>query len=307
MAVPWGQLRREIVPLAKQTYGNFQRHKAQWLAAAIAYFTLFAVAPLLIVVAQILGLILGQNQDVLAQLYGYLAHNAGQSAASGIKGLVDASMTQHRAGTIAQIVGWGVFVLAAIGLFNALQQALNTVWDVEARKQGIMAVLRSRGLGFIVVVCVAFILLISLGINAALTIAGNALTQVAPFFPTVMKIIDFVISFGVIAALFALLFEYLPECRIEWHDVWPGAAFTALLFVTGQFLLGWYLGRAGISSTYGAAGGLVVFMVWVYYSAQIVLLGAEFTHVYARRFGSRTPGVTRGEVDTRRPLGVIGD
>jgi membrane protein len=280
----------------KQTYADFQRHKAQWLAAAIAYFTLFAVAPLLIVVAQILGLILGQNHDVLAQLYGYLAHNAGQSAASGIRNIVQASMTQQHAGTIAQIVGWCVFVLAAIGLFNALQQALNTVWEVEPKKQGIVGLLRSRGLGFIVVLCVAFILLVSLGINAALTIAGNALAGIAPFMPTLIKVIDFIVSLAVITALFGLLFVYLPECRIQWRDVWPGAAVTALLFVVGQFLLGWYLGRAGISSTYGAAGGLVVFMVWVYYSAQIMLLGAEFTHVYARRFGSAIPGVTRGEI-----------
>lgn len=307
MSVAWAQIRREIVPLAKQTYADFQRHKGQWLAAAISYFTLFAIAPLLIVVLQIIGLILGQNNDVQNQLYGYLAHNAGQAAASGIKAIVQANMSQHRSGTIAQIVGWAVFVYAAIGLFNALQQALDTVWDVAPKKQGIMDTLRSRGFGFIIVLCIAFILLISLGINAVLTIAGSALTQVAPFFPTVMKIVDFLVSLAVVTALFALLFEYLPECHIEWRDVWPGAAFTALLFVIGQFLLGWYLGRAGISSTYGAAGGLVVFLVWVNYSSQIMLLGAEFTQVYARRLGSRTPGVTRGVIHTRRPIGVIGD
>jgi membrane protein len=307
MSVAWAQLRREIVPVAKQTWADFQRHKGQWLAAAISYFTLFAIAPLLIVVLQIIGLILGQDNGVQNQLYGYLAHNAGKAAASGIRALVEANMSQHRSGAIAQIIGWAIFVFAAIGLFNALQQALDIVWDVEPKKQGILKAFRTRGLGFIIVICVAFILLMSLGINTVLTVAGNALTQISPFFPTVMKVVDFLVSLGVVMALFALLFEYLPDCRIEWRDVWPGAAFTALLFVIGQFLLGWYLGRAGISSTYGAAGGLVVFLVWVNYSSQIMLLGAEFTHVYARRFGSRTPGVTRGAINTRRPIGVIGD
>jgi membrane protein len=125
------------------------------------------------------------------------------------------------------------------------------------------------------------------------------LANVSPFFPTLIKVLDFIISFGVITAVFALLFEYLPECHIEWYDVWPGALFTSFLFVIGQFLLGWYLGRAGISSTFGAFGGLVVFLVWVNYSAQIILLGAEFTHVYAQRFGSRRSETTRGEIDMR--------
>jgi membrane protein len=298
---------RDFVPLAKQTWADFQRHQGQWLAAAISYFTLFAIAPLLIVVLQIVGLMLGQNQSVQQQLYGYLAHNAGQAAASGIRSIVEANMAQHRAGIIAQIAGWVVFVFAAIGLFNALQQALNTVWDIQQKKQTFLDTLRKRGFGFIVVVCVAFILLVSLGINAALTIAGNALASIAPFMPMLIKVLDFLVSFGVIAVLFGLLFEYLPDCRIEWRDVWPGALVTALLFVVGQFLLGWYLGRAGISSTYGAAGGLVVFLVWVNYSAQIMLLGAEFTHAYARRFGSHTPSVTRGEINTRRSVGAIGD
>jgi membrane protein len=294
------QVAKEIVPLAKQTWADFQRHNGQWLAAAIAYFTLFAVAPLIIVVAQIVALFLGQHQDVLGQLYAYLAHNAGRSAASGIRSIVNASMTQHRAGAIAQIAGWAVFVLAAIGLFNSLQQALNIVWDIEPKKQSIWAVIQSRALSFGVVIAIAFVLLVSLGINALLTIAGNFLANIVPFFPTLLKVLDFIISFGIITAVFALLFEYLPECRIEWRDVWPGAAFTSLLFVVGQFLLGWYLGRAGISSTYGAFGGLVVFLVWVNYSAQIMLLGAEFTHVYARRFGSRRTQTTHGEIDTRR-------
>jgi membrane protein len=136
------------------------------------------------------------------------------------------------------------------------------------------------------VLCMAFVLLVSLGLNSALTIAGSAMSQVLPLLPTLMKGVDFVVSLALITLVFSLLFEYLPDCRIAWHDVWLGAGVSALLFVIGQFALGWYLGRAGISSSYGSFGGIVVFMLWAYYSAQILLLGAEFTHVYAAKFGS---------------------
>lgn len=163
---------------------------------------------------------------------------------------------------------------------------LNAVWDVAAQKRGLLETAKDRLLSFAMVLCVAFVLLVSLGLNAILTAAGAALTHVAPAFPTVLKATDFVLSFGLITAVFGLLFEYLPECRIAWRDVWLGAAASALLFVVGQFLLGWYLGRAGISSSYGAFGGLIAFMLWTYYTAQIMLFGAELTHVYARRFGS---------------------
>ncbi len=270
----------------RETFGEFQRHKGQWLAAAIAYFTIFAIAPLVIIIAEIAGLVLGRHQAVLNELYGYLAGTAGPSAAQGIQSIVSATFAQRRPGLIAQIVGWSVFLFAAVGLFTSIQEALNAVWDVAAQKRGLLETAQDRLLSFGMVLCVAFVLLVSLGLNAILTAAGAALTHVAPAFPTVLKAADFVVSFGLITAVFGLLFQYLPECRIAWRDVWLGAAASALLFVVGQFLLGWYLGRAGISSSYGAFGGLIAFMLWTYYSAQILLFGAELTHVYARRFGS---------------------
>ncbi len=297
---------REFVPLAKETFAGFQRHKAQWLAAAIAYFTMFAIAPLIIVVVEIAGAVLGHHRGVLDSMYGYLSHTAGKSAAAGIQSIVTATFNQKHAGTIAQIISWIVFVLAAVGLFASLQEALNTVWEVEPKKQGLMGTIRDRALSFGVVLGIAFLLLVSLAANAALTVASQALTHVFPFFPTLMKIADFVLSFAVITALFALLFEYLPECDVAWSEVWPGAAATSLLFVIGQFLLGWYLGRAGISSTYGAFGGLVVFLVWVNYSAQIMLLGAEFTRVYADRFGTRGSRTTKGEITKTRAASAAG-
>ena len=288
----------QIVPLAKEAFADFQRHKAQWLAAAIAYFTIFAVAPLIIVIVEIAGFMLGQHHQTLNMLYGYLQQSAGKSAASGIQSIVADTFNQRRSGTFMQIVGWIVFIVAAIGLFSAIQEALNTIWDVTPEKRNWRDMIKERALSFGVVLVIVFLLLVFLAINSALTVATQGLQHVSWFFPTLMKIVDFVVSWAVITALFALLFEYLPECRIEWRDVWVGAGATSLLFVIGQFLLGWYLGRAGISSGYGAFGGLVVFLIWVNYSAQIVLFGAEFTHAYARRHGSQSNNLQAGDVQT---------
>jgi membrane protein len=277
---------RQIVPLARQTVIQFQRHKAQWLAAAIAYFTIFAVAPLIIVVVEIAGPFLGDHEAVLNRLYAYMSSSAGPSAAHGIQSIVAATLSQRKAGFFAQIIGWTVFVVAAAGLFSSLQEALNTVWDVIPEKKPLLETFRGRVLSFGMLLAIAFLLLVSLGVTAVLTIATHAIAHVIPGFPTLAKLLDFAVSFAMVTALFALLFEYLPERQIAWRDVWLGATVSALLFVVGQFLLGWYLGRAGVSSGYGAFGGLIVFLIWTYYSAQIMLLGAEFTHVYARRFGS---------------------
>lgn len=276
-----------LVALAKETFGEFQRHKSQWLAAAIAYFTVFAVAPLVIVVVEIAGFFLGSHQRVLDQLYGYMDTSAGPSAAHGIEAIVSATLSQRKAGIISQVVGWTVFAFAALGLFSSLQEALNTVWDVAPQKRNLLETIRERLLSFAAVLGIAFLLLVSLGLNALLTIASSALSHVFPGFPVLLKVLDFAVSLALVTALFGLMFEFLPECKIAWRDVWLGAAVSAILFVIGQFLLGWYLGRAGVSSGYGSFGGLIVFLIWVYYSAQIMLFGAEFTRVYAKRFGTR--------------------
>lgn len=243
------------------------------------------MAPLIIVIVEIAGFILGQHQAVLQQLYSYLASTAGPAAVDGIRGIVTATLSQRRAGAISQMIGWAIFVAAAIGLFSSLQDALNTVWDVQPPKRSILVIVRERLLSFGTVLTIAFLLLVSLGLNSLLTIAGHALADVTPALPTLLKVLEFIVSLVLIAALFAMMFKFLPECEVRWGDVWIGAAVSALLFLIGQFLLGWYLGRAAISSGYGAFGGIVVFLIWVNYSAQIMLFGAEFTHVYARRRG----------------------
>jgi membrane protein len=275
-----------IVSLAKDTFTEFQRHKAHWLAAAIAYFTVFAIAPLIIVVVEIAGFFLVRHEVLLNRLYVYMSSSAGPSAAQGIQTIVAATFSQQKAGLLAQIITWTVFVVAAVGLFSSLQEALNTIWDVTPAKRTPLETIKGRLSSFIMVLGIAFLLLVSLGVNTALTIARHEIAHLVPGLPSLAKLVDFGTSFAMVTVLFGLLFEFLPERRIAWRDVWLGAAVSALLFVFGQFTLGWYLGRAAVSSGYGAFGGLIVFLVWTYYSAQIVLFGAQFTCVYARRFGS---------------------
>ncbi len=157
------QIRQEIVPLAKETFAGFQRHKAQWLAAAISYFTMFAIAPLIIVIVEIAGVVLGHHRAVLDALYGYMSQTAGKSAAGGIRSIVTATFNQKRSGPLAQIISWTVFAVAAIGLFASLQEALNTVWEVKPKKRGLMDMVRERALSFAGVICIAFLLLVALG------------------------------------------------------------------------------------------------------------------------------------------------
>jgi membrane protein len=270
----------EIVLVVKETAANFARHKGQWMAAAIAYFTMLAIAPLIIVVVEIAGAFLGQHQPILDQLYRYLAQSAGQSAEIGVRSIVTSTFDRHGAGIVAQIISWSIFVLAAIGLFTALQSALNTVWDVDNKTQPFVQAIRTRALALIVVIFIAFLLMVLLGIDAVLNTSS--------VFPAASKVGQFLASFIVTAAAFTVLFTFLPETHVEWRNVWLGATITALLFVVGQFFLGWYLGRAALSSAYGAFGGLVAFLIWVNYSAQIVLLGAEFTRVLALRRSARS-------------------
>jgi membrane protein len=274
----------EIVALLKETVANFARHKGQWLAAAIAYFTMLAIAPLIIVVVEIAGAFLGQHQAILDELYEYLAQSAGPTAEIGVRAIVTSTFNQHNAGVLAQVVSWSIFIFAAIGLFTALQSALNTVWDVDSKTQPILEAIRTRAVALVVVIFIALLLMVLLGVDAVLNTSS--------IFPAASKIGQFVVSFMLTAAAFAVLFIFLPETHVEWRSAWPGAVITALLFVVGQSVLGWYLGRAALSSAYGAFGGLVAFLIWANYSAQIVLLGAEFTHVLATRStggGFRSP------------------
>jgi membrane protein len=179
-------------------------------------------------------------------------------------------------------------LLGAAGLFGQLQDALNTIWEVAPKPGGgILAILRQRFISFTMVLGIGFMLLVSLVLSAAITLLGNFIFRFIPEQEFLLQLINFVLSFGIITVLFALIYKILPDAKIAWRDVWLGAAVTSLLFAIGKLLIGLYLGNSTIGSAYGAAGSFVVLLVWIYYSAQILLFGAEFTQVYARTYGSK--------------------
>jgi membrane protein len=190
-------------------------------------------------------------------------------------------------GIVSSIVGIVVLLFGASGVFGELQAALNTVWEVQPKPdRGLWGMIKDRFFSFTMVLGVGFLLLVSLLLSAALSAVGRFLSERLPGGEALWQVLNFVISLGVVTSLFALIFKVVPDVKIEWRNVWIGAAVTALLFTLGKFLLGLYLGKASFASMYGAAGSLVVLVVWVYYSAQILFLGAEFTQVYARHNGS---------------------
>jgi membrane protein len=261
--------------LLKEAWSEFNEDKALRLGAALAYYTLFSIAPLLLIAIAIAGLVFGRSQ-AQAQIVGQLRKLMGDAGAKAIAEML-VSAAKPKSGTLAIVIGAATLLFGAAGVFGQLKDALNTIWDVEKKeKRGILAFIKRRFLSFAMVFGVGFILLVSLVIDAALSAIGSALWEP----------VQLLVSFAVITVLFAMIFRYLPDVRIEWRDVWFGAAFTSLLFVLGKFGLGLYLGKSAIGSSYGAAGSLVVMLVWIYWSANILLFGAEVTQVYAREQGS---------------------
>lgn len=281
---------RRFIALIAQTASEWSKDKAPRLAAALAYYTAFSLAPLLIIVIQLAALVIGGghaggHHEVLRKaIFSSLSGVIGHKASDALRGIVDTIVHQQRQGIIAAAVSWGLLLFGALGLVDALQDALNTIWHVPpAATPSIWSQIRKRLTSFAMIGGIAFILIVSLLVNTALSAFAHVLAQLFPGLAFLMKIADFIGSFGIIALLFALMYKYLPDTNIQWGDVWTGAALTAALFDVGQFLLGWYLGRASTASAYGAAGSLVLILLWVFYSAQIFLFGAEFTKVSGGR------------------------
>jgi len=278
---------KKIWVLLKETFEEWKEDKVSRLAAALSYYTIFSLPGLLLIVVAVAGFFLGQEsvrQDLMSQI----ASVVGEQGAQAIGTMLSNAGWDQDAGIVAVIIGIVTVVVAATGAFTQLQEALNTVWDVApAPGAGIMQTVRKRALSFSLILGIAFLLLVSLVISAALSGLGNFLEGLFPGATWLIQILNVVISFAVITLLFALMYKYLPDAEIAWKDVFIGAGITTLLFTIGKFVLGLYLGRSGATSAYGAAGSLVLVLLWVYYSAQIFLFGAEFTQVYARRHGSR--------------------
>jgi len=259
-------------------------HKAGRLGAALAYYSVFSIGPLMLIAIAVAGLFFGADA-VRGQVSAQLAGLLGQSGAEAVEAML-AGASQRQEGIITTIIGIVTLLLGATGVVVQLKDALNSVWDTEMPAgSGVWGFVRSYLVSLAGVLGLGFLLLISLLLTTALA-AGASLF--APFLPeAVLQTFSFLIGFAVSSLLFAMMFKWLPDAEIGWRDVWLGGMVTAVLFEIGKFLIGFYIGKQGLESTFGAASSIVVLLIWVYYSAQIVLFGAEFTYVYATRYGSK--------------------
>ncbi len=268
---------RAALGLARRAFAAWSEDQAPSMGAALAYYALFSLAPLLLIVTAIAGLVFGA-QAARGELFGQLAGLMGGDAARAIEGLI-AHASRPASGIVATVLGAVTLLLGASTVLNELQSDLDRIWRSPPASGGLGRLLRTRLLGFALIVVVALLLVGSLAASALVSaLAGTWAAH----------LLDAALSAGLLTLGFAMVYKIVPRLRIAWRDVWLGAAVTAALFVVGKMLIGLYLGRAAPGSIFGAAGSLVVLMIWVYYSAQIFLLGAEFTRLYAHERGSRT-------------------
>lgn len=260
------------------------------LGASLAYYTLFAVGPILLIAIAIAGTVYGPDA-VRGQIVGEISGLIGRQGAEAVQTILQ-SAHQNRTGSVAVIIGTITLILGASGAFLELQHALNTIFRVKTdpKKSGLERLVLSRLRSFGVVVSIGFLLLVSLLVSAALSALSSRIERSPVGNPVLLQAINMVVTLAVMTLLFGLIYRLLPDVRLAWRDVWTGAFVTSLLFSIGKFLIGLYLGHSGVASSYGAAGSIVVLLVWVYYSAQVILLGAEFTRVYAEhRRGAPPP------------------
>jgi membrane protein len=278
---------REHWLLVKKSGQAWNDDYASSMGAALAYYTTFSLAPLLIVVIAIAGLAFGQ-EAARGEIVGQLAGLVGPKGATAIQSLL-ASASRPSTSVLASIIGLVTLFLGATSIVAELQTSLDRIWRAPALQEssGLVALFRGRLLSFGMVIAMGFLLLVSLIVGAALSAFGKWGGTMIPGSVALFQGLNLLIGFGITTLLFATAYRILPRVRIAWSDVWVGAVVTAVLFTGGKYLIGLYLGHAGVSSGFGAAGSLVIILVWVYYSAQIFLLGAEFTWVYAHSHGWR--------------------
>jgi membrane protein len=278
--------RRSLWQFLKDVVSQWIEDQPFQLASSLSYYTLFSLAPLLIIAISVAGLAFGREaaqNRIVETMQGMV----GEESAQAIQGMIQNASDKPTTGIISTVVGIIALLFGAGGVVGQLQTSLNTIWGVTVKSgQGVWGFIRQRFTSFATVLAIGFLLLVSLVISALLTgltqFLGN-LTGGAAF---AAHALDILVSFAFITVLFALMYKFLPDVRIQWKDVWVGAAITSLLFTIGKFFIGLYLGSSGATSAYGAAGSLITVLLWVYYSSLIVFLGAEFTQVYASQYGS---------------------
>jgi membrane protein len=295
-----------IWQLTKESVGSWKKDRASTMGGALAYYTLFSIAPMLIIVIAVAGLFLGEEAargEIVGQLRGIM----GESGATAVQGLLQ-SANKPTEGALATVISIVLLIVGATTVFAELQTDLDIIWRAPAVKtaSGLWALLRSRVLSFGMILALGFLMLVSLVVSAALQALGKWWGGAFGGMALLLEAVNFLVSFAITTGLFALIYKVLPRADIAWRDVWIGSAVTALLFAVGKFLIGLYIGKSGVASGYGAAGSFVVLLVWVYYSTQIFFLGAEFTWVYANTHGSRRNlekprGAAPGEPESRGP------
>lgn len=277
---------RETWQIAKDTVNEFMQDKALQLGAALSFYALLSLAPLLVVFVGVAGMVFGRDA-ASGQLVGELQRLIGPQGAQ-----VAQTVLQHAAtpkgNILAVVIGIAVLLFGATGVFVQLQSSLNQIWEVQVRPgQGVRGVIRERLMSLLMVVLIGFLLLATVIVSAVLTTIATYMTHLVPSFSGTWHVVDIAISLIITTLLFAIIFKVLPDVEISWGDVWIGAIVTAILFTIGKILIGLYLGHSSVGSVYGAAGSVVVLMVWIYYSSLILFLGAEFTQVYGRHYGAR--------------------
>jgi membrane protein len=271
--------------LLRDTVVSFIDDDALSRGAAIAFYTVTSIAPLLLIVIAIAGLAFGRDaaqNAIISQLSGLMGEQTAQVLQSAV-----ASAAGKSSGIMATIIGVLALMVTASGVFGEMQSALNTIWKIKQSGTTVSRLIRARAISLGLVAALGFLLMVSLAMSAVLTAFGDQIDAVLPFGALVLSIVNFVVSLVLISVLFAAIYKILPDRHLEWRDVIVGAIGTAVLFTVGKSLIGWYIGSSAVASSYGAAGALIILLLWVYYSAEIFLLGAEFTKVYANRHGSK--------------------
>lgn len=276
---------RRIPALLKESLSEWSNDNAARLAAALAFYTILSIAPLIIICTALAGFIFGE-EAASGRLVDELRGLLGDAGAEVARTALMSSADKPRTGILATLFGVASLLFGASGVFGELQSALNTIWNVRPKPgRGVWRTLKDRFLSFGMVLVVGFLLLVSLIVSTALAAVGDFIGQASSLGPYLLQIVNFCLSLGGVTALFAMIYKVLPDVKIAWRDVWIGAIMTSILFTIGKLLIGLYLGNASIAGPFGAAGSLVVFVVWIYYSAIIVFYGAELTQVTMKELG----------------------
>jgi membrane protein len=282
--------RSEFATLVKSTILKCNKDRVQRLGASLAFYTVLSLAPMIVVVLAIAGAVFGR-QAAQGQLAWQIRDLVGPQGALAIQGVID-DARRPVTGITATIIGLITLFFGASAVVNELRDALNIIWNVTPTEhssgwRSFLHEVRNRLFSFAMVLGVGFFLIVSLAVNAFVTATGAYVNSLLPVPPALLQFMDAVFSFAVIAVVFAVLYKLLPNVPIEWSDVTVGALVTSAMFTLGKFLIGLYLGRTSVANAYGAAGSLVVVLLWVYYSAQVFFVGAEFTYAYTTEYGSR--------------------